>query len=104
MHQPRYGNDSKRCWQSTKSQVFRDCEFPPYHPDSDVKFNINVEPGAQIPASPFHKLAPALVENLRKMLQELLHNGLIVPTSSLFALLLVKSPTVLIVYAFIIAS
>jgi bifunctional pyridoxal-dependent enzyme with beta-cystathionase and maltose regulon repressor activities len=41
-----------------------------------------------------HKLAPALVETLCKMLQELLHNGLIVPTSSPFAapLLMVKKP------------
>jgi putative transposase len=46
------------------------------------------------PASPVNKLAPALVENLRKMLQELLHNGLIVPTSSPVAapLLMVKKP------------
>jgi hypothetical protein len=42
--------------------------------------------GAQIKAphngrgvSPAHKLSPALVEQLRKMLQELLHDGLIVP-------------------------
>ena len=77
-----------------QDSVFRDCEFPPYPPDRAVKFNINVEPGAQIPASPVHKLAPALVEKLRTMLQELLHNGLIVPTSSPFAapLLMVKKP------------
>ena len=77
-----------------QDSVFRDCEFPPYPPDRAVKFNINVAPGAQIPASPVHKLAPALVEKLRTMLQELLHNGLIVPTSSPFAapLLMVKKP------------
>ena len=74
--------------------VFRECEYPPYPPTRDVKFNINLLPGAQVPASPVHKLAPALVDNLRKMLQELLHNGLIVPTSSPFAapLLMVKKP------------
>ena len=77
-----------------QSSVFRECEYPPYPPTRDVKFNINLLPGAQVPASPVHKLAPALVDNLRKMLQELLHNGLIVPTSSPFAapLLMVKKP------------
>ena len=44
--------------------------------------------------SPVHKLSPALVEQLRTMIKELLHDGLIVPTNSPFAapLLMVKKP------------
>ena len=34
-------------------------------------------------AAGVHKSSPALVEQLRAMLQELLHNGLIVPSNSL---------------------
>lgn len=77
-----------------QDSVFRECEYPPYPPARDVDFQINLNPGAQIPASPVHKLAPALVEKLRQMLKELLHNGLLVPSSSPFAapLLMVKKP------------
>jgi hypothetical protein len=38
----------------------------------------------QIPASPVHKLSQTLVEQLSKMLQELLHDSLIVPSTSPF--------------------
>jgi hypothetical protein len=77
-----------------KDSVFKECEFPPFPPARDVAFRINLMPGAQIPASPVHKLSPALVESLRKMIQELLQNGLIVPTSSPYAapVLMVKKP------------
>ena len=77
-----------------KDSVFKECEFPPFPPARDVAFRIKLTPGAQIPASPVHKLAPALVESLRKMIQELLQNGLIVPTSSPYAapVLMVKKP------------
>ena len=64
-----------------RASVFKECEFPPFPPKREVEFQIQLEPGAQIPSSPVHKLSPALVEQLRSMLQELLHNGLIVPTS-----------------------
>ena len=76
------------------ASVFRPCDFPPFPPERDVEFKIQLEAGAQVPASGVHKLSPALIEQLRVMLQELLHNGLIVPTSSPFAapLLLVKKP------------
>lgn len=77
-----------------RDAVFPDREFPPFPPARDVTFRIQLEAGAQIPASPVHKLSPALVEQLRKMLQELLHDGLIVPSTSPFAapLLMVKKP------------
>jgi len=74
--------------------VFKDCDFPPFPPPREVEFRIELEPNAQVPASPVHKLSPALIEQLRSMLKELLHNGLIVPTASPFAapLLMVKKP------------
>ena len=77
-----------------RTSVFRECEFPPFPPERAVEFQIQLQPGAQVPASPVHKLSPALLEQLRAMIKELLHNGLIVPTSSPFAapLLLVKKP------------
>jgi hypothetical protein len=70
-----------------QSSVFRECEYTTYPLASNIKFNINFLQGAQIPASSVRKLAPAfkLVDNICKMLQELLHNSLIVPTSSSFA-------------------
>ena len=68
--------------QQFQDSVFKECEFPPFPPHSDVEFKIQLEQGAQIPAAGVHKLSPALVEQLRVMLQELLHNGLIVPTCS----------------------
>jgi transposase InsO family protein len=77
-----------------RDAVFPDKEFPPFPPEREVTFRIQLEDGAQIPASPVHKLSPALVEQLRKMLQELLHDGLIVPSTSPFAapLLMIKKP------------
>lgn len=80
--------------QQYRESVFPDREFPPFPPARDVTFRIQIQEGAQIPASPVHKLSPALIEQLRKMLQELLHDGLIVPTTSPFAapLLMVKKP------------
>lgn len=74
--------------------VFQECEYPPFPPERDVQFQIHLTPGAQIPTSPVHKLSSALMESLRKLIQELLHNGLIVPTSSPNAapVLLVKKP------------
>ena len=74
--------------------VFPECEYPPFPPERDISFNIQLQPDAQIPASPVHKLSPALVTQLRSMLQELLHNGLIVPSNSQFAapLLMVRKP------------
>ena len=80
--------------QQYRESVFPDREFPPFPPARDVTFRIQIQEGAQIPASPVHKLSPALVEKLRTMLQELLHDGLILPSNSPFAapLLLVKKP------------
>ena len=80
--------------QQYRESVFPDREFPPFPPARDVTFRIQLQDGAQIPASPVHKLSPALVEKLRAMLQELLHDGLILPSTSPFAapLLLVKKP------------
>ena len=77
-----------------RQTVFKDCDFPPFPPLREVEFRIELEPNAQVPASPVHKLSPALIEQLRSMLKELLHNGLIVPTASPFAapLLMVKKP------------
>ncbi len=51
-----------------QDSVFKECEFPPYPPTRDVGFLIHLEPGDQTPASPVHKLAPALalVEKLSK--------------------------------------
>ena len=74
--------------------VFKECEFSPFPPQRDVDFKIQLEPGAQVTPSPVHRLSPALIEQLRVMIQELLHNGLIVPSFSQFAapLLLVKKP------------
>lgn len=79
---------------SHRDTVFLDHEFPPFPPKREVEFGIQLEPGAQIPASPVHKLSPALVDQLRGMLKELLHNGLIVPTSSPYAapLLMIRKP------------
>jgi hypothetical protein len=75
-----------------RESVFKECEFPPFPPERE--FQINLQPRAQVPASPVHKLSPALLEQLRGMIKELLHNGLTIPTSSPFAapLLLVKKP------------
>jgi hypothetical protein len=80
--------------QKYRASVFQNREFPPFPPERDVTFRIQLQEGAQIPASPVHKLSPALVEQLRKMLQELLHDGLIIPSTSPFAapLLMVKKP------------
>ena len=80
--------------QQYREAVFPDREFPPFPPARDVTFRIQLQDGAQIPASPVHKLSPALVEQLRTMIQELLHDGLIVPSTSPFAapLLMVKKP------------
>ena len=80
--------------QQYRDSVLQDREYPPFPPERDVTFRIQVQEGAQIPASPVHKLSPALIEQLRKMLQELLHDGLIIPSTSPFAapLLLVKKP------------
>ena len=80
--------------QQYQESVFKECEFPPFPPTREVDFRIQLEPGAQIPASPVHKLAPALVGKLRDMLKELLQNGLLVPSSSPFAapLLMVRKP------------
>jgi len=74
--------------------VSPECEYPPFPPEREISFNIQLQPDAQIPASPVHKLSPALVTQLRSMLQELLHNGLIVPSNSQFAapLLMVRKP------------
>ena len=71
--------------QPYRDSVFPDREFPPFPPERDVTFRIQLQDGAQIPASPVHKLSPALVEQLHTMLQELLHDGLIVPSTSPFA-------------------
>ena len=70
-----------------QSFVFKECELPLFPPKREVQLNVHLDPGTQIPASPVHKFSPALVEQLRVMIQELLHNGLIVP--SRFPLLLV---------------
>jgi hypothetical protein len=80
--------------QQYRASVLQDREFPPFPPEREVTFRIQVQDGAQIPASPVHKLSPALIEQLRKMLQELLHDGLIIPSTSPFAapLLMVKKP------------
>ena len=77
-----------------RASVFQEREFPPFPPDRDVTFRIQLQEGAQIPASPVHKLSPALIEQLRTMLQELLHDGLIIPSTSPYAapLLMVKKP------------
>ncbi len=56
----------------------------------NVNFHIQLEEEAQIPASPVRKLSPALVQQLRTMLQELLRDGLIVPSTSPFAVPLLK--------------
>ncbi len=89
--------------QQYQNSVFKECEFPPYPPTRDVNFQIHLEPGAQIPASPVHKLALALVEKLRVTLKELLQNRLLVPSSSPFAspLLMIREPEV-IAFALII--
>jgi hypothetical protein len=80
--------------QQYRASVFQEREFPPFPPDRDVTFRIQLQEGAQIPASPVHKLSPALIEQLRTMLQELLHDGLIIPSTSHYAapLLMVKKP------------
>ena len=80
--------------QQYRESVFPDREFPPFPPARDVNFRIQLEEGAQIPASPVHKLSPALIAQLRTMLQELLHDGLILPSTSPFAapLLMIKKP------------
>jgi hypothetical protein len=92
--------------QQYRVSVFPDREFPPFPPARDVTFRIKLQDGAQIPASPVHKLSPALVEQLRAMLQELLHDGLIVPSTSPFAapLLMVKKPGGGYLFALIIAN
>ena len=89
--------------QKYKATVFQECEFPPFPPPREVEFSIQLEPGAQVPTAPVHKLSPALVNQLREMIQELLHNGLIVPTNSPYAapLLLVKKPEVYIIFVLI---
>ena len=70
-----------------EASVFEDREFPRLPPDRgpEHQFQIHLEPGAPIPPSPMHKLSPVLVEVLRKMLLELLHDGLISPSHSPFA-------------------
>ena len=81
--------------QQFQDSVFKECEFPPFPPHRDVEFKIQLAQAAQMPAAGVHKLSPALVEQLCVMLQELLHNGLIIPTcSSQYAapLLMVKKP------------
>ena len=80
--------------QKFRTSVFQDREFPSFPPERDVTFHIQVQEGVQIPVSPVHKLSPALLEQLRAMLQQLLHDGLIIPSTSPFAapLLLVKKP------------
>ena len=80
--------------QKYKATVFQECDFPPFPPSRDVEFSLQLEPEAQVPTAPVHRLSPALVNQPREMIQELLHNGLIVPTSSPYAapLLLVKKP------------
>ncbi len=72
-------------------QQYRESVFPDRE---DVTFRIQLQDGTQIPASPVHKLSPALVEQLRTMLQELLHDSSIVPSPSPFAapLFMVKKP------------
>ena len=86
--------DFRTLIQKYRSSIFKEQEFPPFPPNRDVKFHIQLEEGAQIPASPVRKLSPALVEQLRTMLQELLRDGLIVPSTSPFAapLLMIKKP------------
>jgi hypothetical protein len=71
--------------QQYQDSVFKDCEFAPFPPARGFDFQIQLEPAAQVPASLDHKLAPALVDKLLDMIKELLHNGLIVPTSLPFA-------------------
>lgn len=71
-----------------EASVFENREFPRLPPERgpDHQFRIHLESGSgPIPPSPMHKLSPALVEVLRKMLLELLHDGLISPSHSPFA-------------------
>ena len=70
-----------------EASVFEDREFPGLPPDRgpDHQFQIHLEPGASVPHSPMQNLSHALVEVLRKMLLELLHDGLISPSHSPFA-------------------
>lgn len=78
----------KKLIRKYEASVFEDREFPRLPPDrgAEHQFQIHLEHGSgPIPPSPMHKLSPALVEVLRKMLLELLHDGLISPSHSPFA-------------------
>ncbi len=48
--------------QQYRALDFQEREFPSFLPDLDVTFHIQLQEGAQIPASPVHKLLPALIE------------------------------------------
>jgi hypothetical protein len=80
--------------QRFRDSVLKQQEFPPFPPERDIQFRIQLEEGAQVPAGPVRKLSPALIEQLRTMLQDLLRDGLIVPSNFLYAapLLTVKKP------------
>ena len=47
-----------------RDSVFQECEFPPFPPQREVDFKIQLEPGAQVSPSPVHRLSPALIEQL----------------------------------------
>ena len=44
--------------QQYRDSVFPDRDFPPFPPERDVTFRIQLQDGAQIPASPVHTLSP----------------------------------------------
>ncbi len=50
------------------TSVFKDCEFPPFPPAWDVEFQFHLQLGAQVPASPVHKLSHELLEQLLAMI------------------------------------
>ena len=51
-------------WLSSRvsASVCRPCDFPPFPPERDVEFKIQLEAGAQVSASGMHKLSPELSE------------------------------------------